>query len=107
MKIEADCNIKAGRRAAKGARRALLRRKSSLFIDAQFNLSPIYAQVGPDRHTRRHARCERIRDSVRLHPALEKHYGLRPLAMICATPAVLASPRLPRGRRRDEPSRIY
>ena len=33
--------------------------------------------------------AERIRDSVRLHPALEKHWrAMRPLAMICATPAV-------------------
>ena len=33
--------------------------------------------------------AERIIDSVRLHPALEKHWrAMRPLAMICATPAV-------------------
>ena len=38
--------------------------------------------------------AERIRDSVRLHPALEKHWrAMRPLAMICATPAVLGEPK--------------
>ena len=38
---------------------------------------------------------ERIRDSVRLHPTLEKHWrALRPIAGICAAPAA----RVPRAR---------
>lgn len=37
---------------------------------------------------------ERIRDSVRLHPTLEKHWrALRPIAGICAAPAVLFEPK--------------
>ena len=59
--------------------------------------------------------AERIRDSVRLHPALEKHWrAMRPLAMICANSGAAASlvgverqQGLPGRRRRDEPSRLH
>ena len=37
---------------------------------------------------------ERIRDSIRLHSVLEKHFrALKPLAAICAAPAVLLEPK--------------
>ena len=64
VKIEADCNIKAvtGRQGK------------------DWDLIAIPGGMPG---------AERIRDSVRLHPALEKHWrAMRPLAMICATPAV-------------------
>mmetsp|Transcript_9569 Transcript_9569/g.28612 ORF Transcript_9569/g.28612 Transcript_9569/m.28612 type:complete len:272 (+) Transcript_9569:131-946(+) len=38
--------------------------------------------------------AETIRDSIRLHPSLEKHFkALRPIAGICAAPAVLFEPK--------------
>ena len=69
VKIEADCNIKAvtGRQGR------------------DWDLIAIPGGMPG---------AERIRDSVRLHPALEKHWrALRSLAMICATPAVLGEPK--------------
>ena len=69
VKIEADCNIKAvtGRQGK------------------DWDLIAIPGGMPG---------AERIRDSVRLHPALEKHWrAMRPLAMICATPAVLGEPK--------------
>ena len=69
VKIEADCNIKAvtGRQGK------------------DWDLIAIPGGLPG---------AERIRDSVRLHPALEKHWrAMRPLAMICATPAVLGEPK--------------
>ena len=102
VKIEADCHVKAvtGRQGGKEG-------WDLIAVEPVWNsnLAP------PTPSTRRHPRnrthwlmstqipggmpgAERIRDSVRLHPALEKHWrAMRPLAMICATPAVLGEPK--------------
>ena len=102
VKIEADCNIKAvtGRQGGKEG-------WDLIAVEPVWNSN----LARPTPSTRRHPRnrthwlmstqipggmpgAERIRDSVRLHPALEKHWrAMRPLAMICATPAVLGEPK--------------
>ena len=89
MKIEADCHVKAvtGRQ---GGKEGWVQR-IGWALDQPY--------LGVYHHAARllavnawHAR--RRLESVRLHPALEKHWrAMRPLAMICATPAVLGEPK--------------